>query len=475
MNWKRVLIGVVVAVALIVGGVFTYRTFFAQPADESGTEGVVATVAAGAAAEAVDRITVSTSAGAVSAEGQVVPLRQARLAPLGGGQVAEIVVPEGATVAKGDPILRLDAADQELALTQAQAALAQAQANLSTAETGLTAAQTTVQAAEVGVEAADVQLALVTAEPRPEELAVQQSSLAVAQARIGQATAAQGVVLEGSSAAQIQAAQADLAAAEAGAVPLSQRLGALRAQENADADALAQAQRDYAAAQARIQAAQVALNEVQQGATDGQRQSVSGGVAAASAQADASQAQLDLLLAGSQPEQVAIAEAGVAQAQARLSQAQVGVQQAEAAVAQANAGVTQAQAAVDSAQVALNDRTISAPFSGTVVDITVDPGEVVSAGAPVAVVADLSGWRVETTDLTELDVVGVAAGQTAEIRADALPDQTFSGTVVDIATVSQEVRGDVTYKVTIQLDPTAVEAPLRWGMTVFVTIDTEQK
>lgn len=475
MNWKRVLIGVLVALVLVIGGIFTYRMFFAQPADESGTEGVVATVAAGAAAEAVDRITVATAAGSVSAEGQVVPLRQARLAALGGGQVAEILAQEGATVAEGDPILRLDTADQELALTQAQAGLAQAQANLSTAEAGLKAAQTAVQAAEVGVESANVQLALVTAEPRPEEVAVQESSLAVAQARIGQASAAQGVVLEGSSAAQVQAAQADLAAAEAGAVPIGQRLSGLQAQENADADALAQAQRDYAAAQARIQAAQVALNEVQQGATQGQRQSASGGVAAASAQADAAQAQLDLLLAGSQPEQVAIAEAGVAQAQARLSQAQVGVQQAEAAVAQAKAAVTQAQAAVDTAQVALDDRTISAPFAGVVVDITTDTGEVVAAGVPLAVVADTSGWRVETTDLTELDVVGVAVGQSAQVRADALPDQTFSGTVVDIATVSQEVRGDVTYKVTIELDPAAMEAPLRWGMTVFATIDTEQE
>jgi HlyD family secretion protein len=257
-------------------------------------------------------------------------------------------------------------------------------------------------------------------------------------------------------------------------LPINQQLGAIQAQENPDADALAQAQREFAAAQARIDASRSALEELQGGATAAEQQAASGGVAAAVAQRDAAQAELDLLLAGSQAEQIAIAEARRAEASAALSEAQVRVQQSEATVAQAQAGVTQAQAGVDTAQSALDDRTLTSPFAGVVADVAVELGETISAGVPVATVADLSGWLVETTDLTELDVVTVAVGQTAEVRADALPDETFTGVVTDIASTAEEVRGDVTYRVTLRLDDAAEALErLRWGMTVFVTVDTD--
>jgi HlyD family secretion protein len=107
-----------------------------------------------------------------------------------------------------------------------------------------------------------------------------------------------------------------------------------------------------------------------------------------------------------------------------------------------------------------------------VADVTVAVGEVAAAGVPAAVVADFSGWQVETTDLTELDVAAVAVGAPAAARADALPEIALSGAVNDIAAVAREVRGDTTYRVTIRLDDVA-EAPLRWGMTVFIAIGPE--
>jgi HlyD family secretion protein len=467
MNWKRVLLGVGVAALLLVGGVFIYLQFF-SPQDETA----VVAATPGATAERVDTLAVNVGADSVSAEGQIVPLRDARLAFAGAGQVAEIVAPEGTIVAAGDPILRLDTVDQENAVAQAQAGLQQAEANLAAAQAGQQAAEVGVRAAGVSIDAAQAQLALVTADPRPEEIALQQASIDVATARLNQAGAAQNAVLEGPLDSQIASAQAELEAAQAQAVPVREQLDEIRRQEDPDADVLAQAERDFAAAQAGITAAQAAVDELQSGATGAQRQAAGSGVAAAAAQRDAAQAELDLLLAGSQAEQVAIAEAGVTQAEAGLAEAEVRVQQAAASVVQAEAGVVQAQAALDAAQVALADRTLSAPFAGSVADITVEVGQVVPAGVPVVVLADLSGWQVQTTDLTELDVVAVAVGYPAEIRADALPNTVLTGTVTDIATVSQEVRGDITYVVTISLDEAA--EGLRWGMTVFTTIDTAQ-
>ena len=123
----------------------------------------------------------------------------------------------------------------------------------------------------------------------------------------------------------------------------------------------------------------------------------------------------------------AAAEAGVSGAEAALEEARARLAAAEAGVAQAEAGVAGAEAALAAAQTALDDRTLVAPFAGTVADVPFGVGEVVAAGIPAAVVADFSGWLVETTDLIERDVVGVAAGFPVEVRVDALPDERLSG------------------------------------------------
>jgi multidrug resistance efflux pump len=322
----------------------------------------------------------------------------------------------------------------------------------------------------VGVTAAEVRLALVTAEARPEEIAIEESRVALAQAGINQAASSQNVVLAGPTTAEVQAAQAELQAAEAQLLPVRDELDRLRREGNASAETLTQAQNRFNTAMANVQAAQEKLNEVQAGATSGERRAAGGGVAAAVAQRNAAQAQLDLLLAGARAEQVTLAEAGVAQAKAGQAEAELAIAQAEAGVAQAEAGVAQAQAAVDVAQDTLDRRVISAPFAGTVANVDANLGEVVNAGVPVAIVADFSAWRVETTDLTELDVVTLAVGFPVEITVDALPGETLPGRVTDIARVSTLTRGDVTYTVAIALEDAAA-LPLRWGMTVFVNVN----
>ena len=468
MNWKRVLIGVVVVVLLLAGGYFVYQQFFAPPPAEE----TVQTDAAGAAQD-VNTTSVSSSLGIVSAEGQIIPLRNAMLSFLSGGEVEALLVMPGTAVAAGDPILKLDATDQEIALIQAQAGLATAQANVEAAQAGLQAAQTGQTAAQVGLDAANVQLALVKAEPTGAEIALQESAIALAEAAINQASAAQSVTLQGAGSAAERGAEAQLRAAEAAFLPAREALDVLNREDSPDEDALARAQRSYNAAVANVNAAQAALDEVLAGATGGQRAAAFGGVAAAQASRAAAQAQLDLLLAGSREEQITVVESQVAQAEASLAESALAVTQAEAAVAQAEAGVEQAAAAVSTAQEALDNMTLTAPFDGVVADIIPEVGEVISAGVPVVMFGDFSDWKVETTDLTELDVVSLKVGDPVEISIDAIPGEIVTGTVTDIATTSTLTRGDVTYTVTIVLDK-ASELPLRWGMTVFVDVDVDE-
>jgi multidrug resistance efflux pump len=191
------------------------------------------------------------------------------------------------------------------------------------------------------------------------------------------------------------------------------------------------------------------------------------------AQRDQAEAQLSLLLAGAREEQIQQAEVGVAQAQTALEQAGVRVTQAEAAVSQAAANVTKAQADVTAAENALERMTLRAPFDGRVGRVDGEIGELVAPSVPIVQLADFGGWLVRTTDLTELDVVAVKRGSPAEVTIDALPGEVIPGTVLDIGAVSQLVRGDVTYEVTIALDESALSLPLRWGMTAFAEIEAE--
>lgn len=460
MNLRRLTVAIVIICVLVLGGIFTFQQFFAPTADES-TNFLASDLPA-------NNIALDTAADSVGAEGQIVPLRHVALAFPSSGQVEELFVEEGQMVTANAPLLRLDAADEEAALAQAQAALGEAKAYVMAAEAGMAAAEIGVQAAELGVRAAEVQLAMMTADPTPEQIALQESQIALANAQINQAAAGQRVVLEGPLTSQIRAAQAELDAAEAQAIPLRIRLDELRVQDEPDADALAAAERNYAAAQARIEAARLALDELQAGATAPERQAAGGVVAAATAQRDATQAQLALLLAGSQAEQVVAAEAKVQQAEAAQTEAQQMVGQAQATVAQAQAGVAQAQAAVAAAEAALARMTLFAPFAGTVAELSVEVGEVVNAGQAAVMLADFGDWLVETTDLTELDVVAIAVGEQVNVAVDAFPGVTLAGTIVDIAPTGQEVRGDVVYEAQIALDDQA-SLPLHWGMTVFVT------
>lgn len=140
-------------------------------------------------------------------------------------------------------------------------------------------------------------------------------------------------------------------------------------------------------------------------------------------------------------------------------------------LALAQARLANAEAQVKAAQAALNDLELKAPFGGTVVELDVVAGEILLPSQQVAYLADLSEIFIETSDLTEMDVVKVAVGQEAEITPDALTDLKLTGAVETIDQVSGKKGGDVTYTVRLKLNET--DPRLRWGMTVEVRFPGE--
>jgi multidrug resistance efflux pump len=126
-----------------------------------------------------------------------------------------------------------------------------------------------------------------------------------------------------------------------------------------------------------------------------------------------------------------------------------------------------AKANLDAAKDALSNYVITAPFDGVVADVNVKVGEQVTAETRAASVADFSQWIIETTDVTELEVVKLSMGQAVVLVPDALPDLTLKGTVTEISQAYIQQGGDILY--TVRITVKDADPRLKWGMTVEAT------
>jgi multidrug resistance efflux pump len=145
-----------------------------------------------------------------------------------------------------------------------------------------------------------------------------------------------------------------------------------------------------------------------------------------------------------------------------------GVNAEQLAVAQAR--LENAEAQVAAAEDTLSNYVLTAPFDGVVMDVAVEVGEQVTAESRAVSIAETSSWLVETTDITELEVVDLAVGQPAILTADALPDVTMQGTVSEISQAPFLQGGDVIYTVRIRAED--VDPRVKWGMTVEVVFES---
>ena len=132
------------------------------------------------------------------------------------------------------------------------------------------------------------------------------------------------------------------------------------------------------------------------------------------------------------------------------------------------ARLSNAKAQVAAAENILDGYQLKAPFDGTLTDINVEIGQLVGPEQWAAQIADFSEFYVETSDLTELEVVKVYVGQPVEIIPDALPELILDGSVESIGQSFKTQAGDIIYTVKIRLDES--DSALRWGMTVEATL-----
>lgn len=157
-----------------------------------------------------------------------------------------------------------------------------------------------------------------------------------------------------------------------------------------------------------------------------------------------------------------IAKSNLDQAQSDYDRVKTGTNPDEIAAAEAK--VVALQATVDMGK-------LTAPFAGTVTESNSMVGDLVTAGTTSFRIDDMTRLLVDV-EVPEVDINSIKVGQTATLSFDAISNQEYAAKVVEVARVGQETTGVVNFKVTLQiLNPDDQVLP---GMTAAVNITVTQ-
>jgi HlyD family secretion protein len=337
------------------------------------------------------------------------------------------LAPEGATVAKGDLLVRFDAAKYEVALEDSKAALMVARADHRKARTDLEAQRQRLLAEvsrfETEVRLAQLVLDALKAKPLPDELA--RAELEFERTRGAYENAKSKMdVLPG--------------LAEKGFITR---------------DTLEKGALDLVEARANMQLAQFNLNKVKEGAT---------------------------------PQELEEVRIRLEQGKYELERAKMSMnaqlQSFKAAVSREEANVGKAGQLVEKAEVSLKRGVIHAPREGLVVyartegreAAKVQLGMIPFEGQPLIYLPDLSAM-VANTEISEFDIGKVTLGTPVEVRPEAYPGVVFQGEVLRIGNLARARRsaaggatGIKVFDVTVKIRET--DPRLKPGLTATLDI-----
>jgi membrane fusion protein (multidrug efflux system) len=313
-------------------------------------------------------------------DGHVVPI-SARI----NGTILEVLVNDNQFVKAGDPLVRLDPADYQVAQAQAEAQLANAEA--STTESGVNVPLTNINTTSQ----------------------VRSSSSQVDEAQASVASAAQAV---SSARAKVTAANADLAGRQANLIKSEKDLERFKTLVSKDEIS----RQDFDAATAAAQSAAADVD---------------------SSKANISASQHALDEAGAELN-VAKAKLATAMVQRRQSE-ETRPHQEEVTAArykQSEAMVKQAQASLNQARLNIGYTSIVAPVSGVVSRKVAEPGMQVSIGQQVMALVPLDDVWV-TANFKETQLKRIVAGQKVEFDVDTYgSSRTYHGHIDSISAAS---------------------------------------
>lgn len=136
------------------------------------------------------------------------------------------------------------------------------------------------------------------------------------------------------------------------------------------------------------------------------------------------------------------------------------------------ADIDQARATVVAAEAALAQTRIVAPFDGIVTAVSATAGEIAAPGTPVVSLISANRFEI-TVEIPEDDVLGVNAGDRAEVVFDALGDEVLEAEVTYVAPAGTSVEGGVSFEVVLQF--IGEDPRVRAGLTADVDIYADSR
>jgi len=122
---------------------------------------------------------------------------------------------------------------------------------------------------------------------------------------------------------------------------------------------------------------------------------------------------------------------------------------------------------------------VVAPAAGTIIDVQIEEGEVVTSGAvsytsgtTLMTIADLDEMQIKA-GVNEVDVGKLEKGQTVEIDVDAYPNAKYEGLITHIAPAARDEQGVKIFDV--EIDVVNTDERLRPGMTANITIQGDHR
>jgi membrane fusion protein, multidrug efflux system len=183
------------------------------------------------------------------------------------------------------------------------------------------------------------------------------------------------------------------------------------------------------------------------------------------------------------------AVAAVQGAKARVTSAAANSDVLKAQKNEAAHTLMQLQTALARAERDLSFTTIRAPFDGVLGNRAIEAGDYVQPGQRLASLVPLGAVYIDA-NFKETQLGGLKRGQKASVSVDALPGRSIEGTVVSVAPASGSVfsllppdNATGNFTKIVQRVPVRIEVPvavaeqevLRPGMSVVVDINTKQK
>lgn len=139
----------------------------------------------------------------------------------------------------------------------------------------------------------------------------------------------------------------------------------------------------------------------------------------------------------------------------------------------AQAELEQAQARVNRILAQIDQRSIKAPFSGTISSVDIAKGEIATSGSKVVIIVSNGEFEI-SLDVPEIDVSKLEVGNAVKISLDAFSDQDmWEGEIGAISQAETYVDGVPVYETKVLFKE--VDDRIRSGLSATVSIETESR